>query len=85
MMRRARRGHPPATQLSKEAAAEGKGEEVEVPEPVCGGAVVDVVSSSGMPQTTKRYWMSWVTQGKVNNPCQLSSPRQSLRVVQGLS
>ncbi|PKA55676.1 hypothetical protein AXF42_Ash011968 [Apostasia shenzhenica] len=43
-MKRARRGHP-VTQLSKEVAAKGEGEEIRVPEPVCGGAVVDVVSS----------------------------------------
>ncbi|PKA46052.1 hypothetical protein AXF42_Ash020866 [Apostasia shenzhenica] len=43
-MKRARRGHP-ATQLSREVAAEGGGEEIRVPEPVCGGAVIDVVSS----------------------------------------
>ncbi|PKA54418.1 hypothetical protein AXF42_Ash000251 [Apostasia shenzhenica] len=43
-MKRARRGHL-VTQLSKEVAAEGEEEEIRVPEPVCGGAVVDVVSS----------------------------------------
>ncbi|PKA45601.1 hypothetical protein AXF42_Ash010940 [Apostasia shenzhenica] len=43
-MKSARRGHP-VTQLSKEVAAEGEGEEIRVPELVCGGAVVDVVSS----------------------------------------
>ncbi|PKA46644.1 hypothetical protein AXF42_Ash021543 [Apostasia shenzhenica] len=43
-MKRARRGYP-ATQLSKEVAEVGEGEEIRVPEPVCGGSVVDVVSS----------------------------------------
>ncbi|PKA64591.1 hypothetical protein AXF42_Ash007337 [Apostasia shenzhenica] len=43
-MKRARRGHP-ATQLSKEVAEVGEGEEIRVPESVCGRAVVDVVSS----------------------------------------
>ncbi|PKA48215.1 hypothetical protein AXF42_Ash021824 [Apostasia shenzhenica] len=43
-MKRARRGHP-VTQLSKEVVVEGEEEEIRVPEPVCGGAVVDVVSS----------------------------------------
>ncbi|PKA65837.1 hypothetical protein AXF42_Ash017362 [Apostasia shenzhenica] len=46
LMKRARRGQPPATQLSKEVIEVGEEEEIEVPKPVCDGTVVDVVSFS---------------------------------------
>ncbi|PKA48669.1 hypothetical protein AXF42_Ash018486 [Apostasia shenzhenica] len=45
LMKRARRGQPPTTQLSREITEVGEEEEIGVSEPVCGGAVVDVVSS----------------------------------------
>ncbi|PKA60197.1 hypothetical protein AXF42_Ash008256 [Apostasia shenzhenica] len=45
LMKRARRGQPPAAQLSKEVTEVGEEEVIEVPEPVCGGTAVDVVSS----------------------------------------
>ncbi|PKA63856.1 hypothetical protein AXF42_Ash004866 [Apostasia shenzhenica] len=45
LMKRARRGQPPATQLSKQVVEEAEGEEVAVPEPVCGGISIDVISS----------------------------------------
>ncbi|PKA52627.1 hypothetical protein AXF42_Ash001608 [Apostasia shenzhenica] len=46
LMKRARRGQPPAIQLSKEVTeVMGEQGEIVVPEPVCGGTAVDVVSS----------------------------------------
>ncbi|PKA56678.1 hypothetical protein AXF42_Ash012808 [Apostasia shenzhenica] len=45
LMRRVRRGQPPATQLSKQIVAEEGEGETGVPEPVCGGTPIDVVSS----------------------------------------
>ncbi|PKA53452.1 hypothetical protein AXF42_Ash012394 [Apostasia shenzhenica] len=45
LMKRARRGQPPATQLSRERTEVEEEEVIEVPEPVCGGIAVDVVSS----------------------------------------
>ncbi|PKA51708.1 hypothetical protein AXF42_Ash003075 [Apostasia shenzhenica] len=47
LMKRARRGQPPATQLSREIIEVGGGEEEEigVPEPIYGKTAVDVVSS----------------------------------------
>ncbi|PKA48959.1 hypothetical protein AXF42_Ash019497 [Apostasia shenzhenica] len=44
-MKRARRGQPPAAQLSKEITEVGEEEAIEVPEPVCGETAIDVVSS----------------------------------------
>ncbi|PKA64117.1 hypothetical protein AXF42_Ash005129 [Apostasia shenzhenica] len=45
LMKRARRGQPPAVQLSKEVIEVGEEQVMEVPEPVYGGAAIDLVSS----------------------------------------
>ncbi|PKA65095.1 hypothetical protein AXF42_Ash013216 [Apostasia shenzhenica] len=64
LMKRARRGYPPSTQLGKEAAAEGGGEKVGVLEPVCGGAIVDVVEENfGEPAGGEQdAWVVWTNQ-----------------------
>ncbi|PKA54028.1 hypothetical protein AXF42_Ash016193 [Apostasia shenzhenica] len=45
LMKRARRGQPPAVQLSKEVTEVEEEEVIEVPQPICGRTVVEVVSS----------------------------------------
>ncbi|PKA61611.1 hypothetical protein AXF42_Ash018224 [Apostasia shenzhenica] len=67
LMRRARRVQPPATQLSKQVVEEAGEEEVELPEPVCGGISIDVVSSpdnSGDDKKTLAEVMEEAGKGK---------------------
>ncbi|PKA53706.1 hypothetical protein AXF42_Ash009202 [Apostasia shenzhenica] len=45
LIKRARRGQPPATQLSREITEVEEEEVIEILEPACGGITVDVVSS----------------------------------------
>ncbi|PKA61680.1 hypothetical protein AXF42_Ash018661 [Apostasia shenzhenica] len=74
-MKRARRRHPPATQLGKEAAAEGGGEEVGVPEPVCGGAIVDVVSSPDDTTDDRKTLAELGYTGKGKEPMPAAKPQ----------
>ncbi|PKA58683.1 hypothetical protein AXF42_Ash008970 [Apostasia shenzhenica] len=76
LMKRARRGQPPATQLSKHVVEEAEKEEVEVPEPVCGGIPIDVVSSpddSGDDEKTLAEVMEEAGKGK--EPASLARPK----------
>ncbi|PKA48158.1 hypothetical protein AXF42_Ash020503 [Apostasia shenzhenica] len=83
-MKRARRGHP-VTQLSKEVAAEGEGEEIRVPGPVCGGAVIDVVSSPEDTADNKKTLAELGYTGKGKEPMlaakSQATPKSSTRVV----
>ncbi|PKA46360.1 hypothetical protein AXF42_Ash021457 [Apostasia shenzhenica] len=83
-MKRARRGQPPATQLSREITEVGEEEEIGVPEPVCGGTAVDVVSSPRILQTTGKPWLNWDTRKRGRSLCQPPSPKQFPRVPKGL-
>ncbi|PKA66176.1 hypothetical protein AXF42_Ash006873 [Apostasia shenzhenica] len=76
LMKRARREQPPATQLSKQVVEEAEGEEVEVPEPVCGGISIDVVSTpddSGDDRKTLAEVMEEAGKGK--EPASLARPK----------
>ncbi|PKA62611.1 hypothetical protein AXF42_Ash012198 [Apostasia shenzhenica] len=74
-MKRARRGHPPATQLGKEAAVGGEGVEVEIPELVCGGAIVNVVSSSDDAADDKKTLPELGYTGKGKEPMPATKPQ----------
>ncbi|PKA65110.1 hypothetical protein AXF42_Ash013231 [Apostasia shenzhenica] len=76
LMRRARKGQPPAVQLSKQVAGVEGEEEAEVPEPVCGGIPIDVVSSpddSGDDKKTLAEVMKETGKGK--EPASLAKPK----------
>ncbi|PKA46663.1 hypothetical protein AXF42_Ash021536 [Apostasia shenzhenica] len=76
LMKRARKGQPPATQLSKQVVEEAEGEEVVVPEPVCSGISIDVVSSpddSGDDGKTLAEVMKEAGKGK--EPASLARPK----------
>ncbi|PKA49485.1 hypothetical protein AXF42_Ash004025 [Apostasia shenzhenica] len=77
LMKRARRGQPPVMQLNKEVTemVEEQGE-IEVPEPICGGTAVDVVSSSE-DTTDDRKTLAEVMEeaGKGKEPVTSSKPK----------
>ncbi|PKA54018.1 hypothetical protein AXF42_Ash016183 [Apostasia shenzhenica] len=76
LMRRARKGQPPAVQLSRQVAGVKGEEEAEVPEPVCGGIPIDVVSSpddSGDDKKTLTKVMEEAGKGK--EPASLARPK----------
>ncbi|PKA55071.1 hypothetical protein AXF42_Ash003708 [Apostasia shenzhenica] len=74
MMKRARRGHP-VTQLNKDAAAEGEGEEIRVLDPVCGGAIVDVVYSPEDTADDKKTLAELGYTGKGKDPMPATKPQ----------
>ncbi|PKA46321.1 hypothetical protein AXF42_Ash020845 [Apostasia shenzhenica] len=73
-MKRARRRHP-ATQLSKEVAEVGEGEKIRVPEPVCGRAVVDTVSSPVDTVDEKKTLAELGYTGKGKGPMPATKPQ----------
>ncbi|PKA55187.1 hypothetical protein AXF42_Ash003824 [Apostasia shenzhenica] len=76
LMKRARRGQPPATQLSKQIIEEVGEEEVEVLEPVCGGILIDVVSSPDNPGDDKKTLAEVIEEaGKGKEPASLARPK----------
>ncbi|PKA49387.1 hypothetical protein AXF42_Ash016576 [Apostasia shenzhenica] len=86
LIKRARRGKPPATQLSKQVVEEAEGEEVEVPEPICGGISIDVVSSpddSGDDRRTLAEVMEEAGKGK--EPASLARPKVIPKGVTGIT
>ncbi|PKA53734.1 hypothetical protein AXF42_Ash021029 [Apostasia shenzhenica] len=67
-------GHP-ATQLSKEVAEVGEGEEIRVPETICGGAFVDVVSSPEGTADDKKTLAELGYIGKDKGPMPATKPQ----------
>ncbi|PKA62347.1 hypothetical protein AXF42_Ash009231 [Apostasia shenzhenica] len=76
LMKRARRGQPPATQLSKQIVEEVGEEEVEVPKPVCSGISIDVVSSPDDSRDGKKTLAEVIEgAGKGKEPASLARPK----------
>ncbi|PKA63181.1 hypothetical protein AXF42_Ash007977 [Apostasia shenzhenica] len=86
LMRRARRGPPLATQLSKQVVEEAGEEEVELSEPICGGISIDVVSlpdDSGDDKKTLAEVMEEACKGK--EPASLARSKVIPKVVVGIT
>ncbi|PKA55660.1 hypothetical protein AXF42_Ash006862 [Apostasia shenzhenica] len=75
MMKRAKRGQPPGTQLSKEIAEVGEEEEIEVLEPICGGTAVDVVSSPEDATDDRKTLVELGYTGKGKGPVSAAKPQ----------
>ncbi|PKA52420.1 hypothetical protein AXF42_Ash019804 [Apostasia shenzhenica] len=77
LMKRARRGQPPSTQLSKEIVEVGEGQgDIEVLEPVGGGTAVDVASSSeDTVEDGKTLAEVLKSAGKGKEPATLTKPK----------
>ncbi|PKA60949.1 hypothetical protein AXF42_Ash006584 [Apostasia shenzhenica] len=75
LMKRARRGQPPATQLSKEIIEMGEEGETEVSEPVCGGTAVDVVSSPDDATDNRKTLAELGYTGKGKGPVPAAKPQ----------
>ncbi|PKA65151.1 hypothetical protein AXF42_Ash013272 [Apostasia shenzhenica] len=74
LMKRARRRQPPATQLSREITEVGEEEEIGVPELVCGGTAVDVVSSPEDTTDDRRTLAELGYKGKRKEPVLAAKP-----------
>ncbi|PKA64467.1 hypothetical protein AXF42_Ash007212 [Apostasia shenzhenica] len=75
LMKRARRGQPPATQLSREIIEVGEEEEIGVSEPVCGGTAVDVVSSPEDTTDDRTILVELGYTGKRKEPVSATKPQ----------
>ncbi|PKA58760.1 hypothetical protein AXF42_Ash000853 [Apostasia shenzhenica] len=82
-MKRARRGQPPATQLSKEITEVGE-EEIEVLELVCGGTAVDVVSSPEDAIDNRKTLAELGYTGKGKGPVSASKPQTIPKGAKGI-
>ncbi|PKA50078.1 hypothetical protein AXF42_Ash019596 [Apostasia shenzhenica] len=83
-MKRVRRGQPPATQLSREITEVGEEEEIGVPEPVCGGTAIDVVSSPEDTPYDRKTLAELGYTGKGKGPMPAAKPQPIPKGAQGI-
>ncbi|PKA53722.1 hypothetical protein AXF42_Ash009218 [Apostasia shenzhenica] len=84
LMKRVRRGQPPTTQLSREIIEVGEEEEIGVSESVCGGTVVDVVSSLEDTTYDRKTLAELGYTGKRKEPIPSTKPPTILKGATGI-
>ncbi|PKA63324.1 hypothetical protein AXF42_Ash005219 [Apostasia shenzhenica] len=84
LMKKVRRGEPPAAQLSREIIEVGEEEEIGVPDPVCGGTAVDVVSSPEDTTDDRKILAELGYTGKGKEPVSAVKPQTIPKGAKGI-